>query len=145
MASEKYREIVWAIKGQVWKTKTLIEPNLLRNIKGNKKSFYRDISTKRQTREIVGPLQKEMGDLVTSGMEKVEVPNSSFDSVLTSRGSSHIAQVAERKGRNQENEEPHTGAEDQVQDHLRNMKMHKSMRPPWDLSEFSEELLSHYP
>ncbi|KAK4818700.1 hypothetical protein QYF61_017921 [Mycteria americana] len=39
------------------------------------------------------------------------------------------AQVAEGKGRDWENEEPPTVAEDEVQDHLRNLKVHKSMGP----------------
>lgn len=58
----------------MWITKTLIESNLLRIIKGNKKSFYRNISNKRQTREIVGPLQKEMGDLVTWVWRRLRYP-----------------------------------------------------------------------
>jgi len=33
--------------------------------KATKKSFYRYVSDKRKTRENVGPLWKEMGDLVT--------------------------------------------------------------------------------
>lgn len=82
-------------------------------------------------------------------MEKVEVSNASFASVFTNKCSSHSAQVTESKGRNQENEEPHTGGEDQVQDYVRNMKMHKSMAldemHPWDLREFLEKFLSHYP
>ncbi|GAB0179611.1 mitochondrial enolase superfamily member 1 [Grus japonensis] len=43
--------------------------------------------------------------------------------------SSHTAQVTEGKGRDWENEEPSTVGEDQVQDHLRNLKLHKSMGP----------------
>lgn len=37
-----------------------MELNLGRNIKGNKKSFYRHISGKRKSKEIVSLLQKEM-------------------------------------------------------------------------------------
>ena len=40
-----------------------------------------------------------------------------------------MAQVTEGKGRHWENEEPPTVGEDQVRDHLRNMKVHKSMGP----------------
>ena len=43
--------------------------------------------------------------------------------------SSHTAQVAEGKGRDWENEESPTLGEDQVRDHLRNLKVHKSMGP----------------
>ena len=39
--------------------------NLAGDVKGYKKSFYRYVSGKRKTRENVGPLQKETGDLVT--------------------------------------------------------------------------------
>ncbi|GAB0209313.1 mitochondrial enolase superfamily member 1 [Grus japonensis] len=98
---------------------------LARDIKGNKKSFYRYISNKRKTRENVGP----SGDLVTWDMEKAEVVTDFFTSVFTSKGSSHTAQVTEGKGRDWENEEPPTVGEDQVREYLRNLKVHKSMGP----------------
>ncbi|KAK4824825.1 hypothetical protein QYF61_019675 [Mycteria americana] len=113
---------------QVRKAKALIELNLARDIKGNTKSFYRYIDEKRKTRENVGLLQKETGELVTWDMEKAEVLNDFFASVFTSKCSSHTAQVAEGKGRDWENEEPPTVGEDQVQDHLRNLK-EPSMEP----------------
>ncbi|GAB0175629.1 hypothetical protein GRJ2_000028100 [Grus japonensis] len=72
VAWQEYREYVQAARDQVRKAKFLIELNLARDIKGNKKSFYRYISDKRKTRENVGPLMKEMGDLVTWDMEKAE-------------------------------------------------------------------------
>ena len=93
VAWEEYREIVWAAKDQVRKAKALIELNLARDIKGNKKSFYRYVGDKRKTRENVGPLRKETGDLVTWDMEKAEVLNDFFASVFTSKCSSHTARV----------------------------------------------------
>jgi len=75
----------------------------------------------------VGPLWKEMGDLVTWDMEKTEVLNDFFASVFTDKCSSHTAQVAESKCRDWEDEEPPTVGEDQVRDHLRSLKVHKSM------------------
>ncbi|GAB0204829.1 mitochondrial enolase superfamily member 1 [Grus japonensis] len=106
-----------------------MEINLARDVKGNKKSFYRYISNKRKTRENVGLLQNDTGDLVTWDMEKAEVLNDFFASVFTGKCLNHTAQVTEGKGRDWENEEPPTAGEDQIQDHLRNLKVHKSMGP----------------
>ncbi|KFQ76045.1 hypothetical protein N337_12204, partial [Phoenicopterus ruber ruber] len=113
-AWEEYREIVQAAREQVRKAKALIELNLARDIKGNKKSFYRYISDKRKTRENVGPLQKETGDLTTWDIDKTEVLKDFFASVFTGKCSGHTTQVAEGKGRDWENEEPPTVGEDQV-------------------------------
>jgi len=77
----------------------------------------------------VGPLRKEAGDLVTWDMEKTEVLNDFLISVFNSKCSSRTAQITEGKGRDWENEEPPTVGEDQVQDCLRNLKVHKSMEP----------------
>ena len=59
-------------------------------------------------------------------------------------GSSHTAQVAERKGKNWENEVLPSVSEDQVWDHLKNLKVHKSVGPnkihPWVLRELVEEV-----
>ncbi|GAB0179183.1 mitochondrial enolase superfamily member 1 [Grus japonensis] len=68
-----------------------------------------------------------MGDLVTQDMEKAEVLNDFFASVFTGKCLSHTAQVTE--GRDWENAEPSTAGEDQVQEYLRNLKVHKSIGP----------------
>ncbi|GAB0193880.1 mitochondrial enolase superfamily member 1 [Grus japonensis] len=142
VAWEKYRETVRAARYQVRKAKALIEISLARNVKDNKKSFYRYVSDKRRTRENVGPLWNETGDLVTQDMEKAEVLNDFFASVFTGKCLSHTAQVTE--GRDWENAEPHTVGEDQVREYLRNLKVHKSMRPdelhPWVLRELADEV-----
>ena len=81
------------------KAKALIELNLARDVKGNKKSFYRYISDKRKASENMGPLWKETGDLLTQDMEKAEVLNDFLTSVFTGKCSSHTAQVTEGKSR----------------------------------------------
>ena len=65
-------------------------------------------------REYVGPLQNEMGGLVTRDTEKAEVLNDFFASVFTGKCLSLTAQTAEGKGRDWENEEPPTVGEHQV-------------------------------
>ncbi|GAB0208302.1 hypothetical protein GRJ2_003295900 [Grus japonensis] len=89
VAWEEHREIVQAARDQVRKAKALRELNLARDIKGNKKSFYRYVSEKRKTRENVGPLWNETGDLVTQDMEKAAILSNFFTSVFTGKCSSH--------------------------------------------------------
>lgn len=70
---EEYTDVVQAARDQARTAKALIESNVFRNIKDNKKSFYRYVSNKRKTRENVGLLKKETGELVTQDMEKTEI------------------------------------------------------------------------
>ena len=49
-----------------------------RDIKGNKKGFYRYISDKMKIKENVSSLQKKTGDLVTWDIEKAELLNDFF-------------------------------------------------------------------
>ncbi|PKU42805.1 hypothetical protein llap_6884 [Limosa lapponica baueri] len=86
---EEYREIVQAAKDHIRKAKAQIELNLASNIKGKKKRFYRCVGDKRKTRENVGLLWKETGDLVTHGMEKAEVLNDFFAFVVSGNDPSH--------------------------------------------------------
>ncbi|GAB0184568.1 mitochondrial enolase superfamily member 1 [Grus japonensis] len=85
-----------------------------------------------------------MGDLVTQDMEKAEVLNDFFASVFTGKCLSHTAQVTEGKGRDWENKELPTVGEDQVQEYLRNLKVHKPMGPdemhPWVSRELADQV-----
>ena len=51
-----------------------------------------------------------------------------FASVFIGKSYNHIAQAPEGKDRDWKNDEP-ANVGDQVQDHLRNLKMHKSIGP----------------
>ncbi|GAB0203586.1 mitochondrial enolase superfamily member 1 [Grus japonensis] len=142
VAWEEYRETVRAARDQVRKAKALIEISLAREVKDNKKSFYRYVSDKRRMRENMGPLRNETGDLVTQDMEKAEVLSDFFASVFTGKCLSHTAWVTE--GRDWENAEPPTVGEDQVREYLRNLKVHKAMGPdelhPRVLRELADEV-----
>ncbi|GAB0204405.1 mitochondrial enolase superfamily member 1 [Grus japonensis] len=127
VAWEEYRETVRAAREQVRKAKALTEISLARDVKDNKKSFYSYVSDKRRTRENVGPLRNETGDLVTQDMEKAEVFKDFFALVFMGKCLSHTAQATE--GRDWEKAELPTVGEDQVQEYLRNLKVHKSMGP----------------
>lgn len=49
-----------------------MELNLERNVKNNKKGFYRYTGQKRQAKESVLPLKSEKGELASTEMEKAE-------------------------------------------------------------------------
>ena len=85
-------------------------------------------------------LQKKTGDLVTRDMEKAEVLNDFFASVFTSKGSSHTTQAAESKTKNYEKEDVPAVSENQVRDHLKNLKVHKSTGPDEIHSQVLREL-----
>ena len=59
-----------------------MELNLARDVKDNKKQFYRYIGRKRQAKESVPPLMKGKGELASSDMEKAEVLSECFASVM---------------------------------------------------------------
>ena len=54
---------------------------------GNKKSFFKYISSKWKTRDNVGPLLNEVGVLVMEEAEKAELLNAFFASVFTAKAS----------------------------------------------------------
>ena len=63
---EKYRNVVRAWRDAVRKTEALLERralNFAKEVKGNKEGFFKYVSSKRKTRENVGPLS-EVGALV---------------------------------------------------------------------------------
>uniref|UniRef100_A0A8B9F277 Reverse transcriptase domain-containing protein n=1 Tax=Amazona collaria TaxID=241587 RepID=A0A8B9F277_9PSIT len=113
-------------KSEQWVT----ELSLTRDVKDNRKGFYRYVTNKRQTRDNVGPLRKLSGELDTLDLEKAEVLNDFFASVFTGECPDHNTQVLEGRHRDCESEDPRpTVGKDLVRDHLRSLNVHKSMGP----------------
>jgi len=74
-------------------------------------------------------LISKTGKLVTTDKKKAEVLNNFFASVFTGNLSSHTSRVDALQDRDWGSKAPPTLREDQVHDHLRNLNVHKSMRP----------------
>lgn len=87
--------------------------------KRSRNRICRPVSNKRMTRENVGPLWKEMGELLIQDMEKATVLNDFFASASTRKS-------RKPKARSGKNKELHTVGEDQVWVYLRNLKTCKS-------------------
>ncbi|PKU42733.1 glycerol kinase [Limosa lapponica baueri] len=64
----EYKETVRVARNQIRQVKAQAELNLARDIKNNTKNFYRYVRDKGKTREVVGLLRKEMGDLASQDM-----------------------------------------------------------------------------
>jgi len=67
---EQYRNIVRACREAMRKTR--LELNLARDVKDNKKDFFKYSSSKWKTREKVRPLLNKVGVLMTEDVEKTE-------------------------------------------------------------------------
>lgn len=69
-AWEEYRNIVRACRDATGKTKVHFKLNLVREVKGNMKGLFKNVSRKRKMRENVDLLLNELGALVTKDYEK---------------------------------------------------------------------------
>ena len=75
---EEYKNVVRVCMDATRKAKAWLELKLARDVKDNKKGFYKYVNSKRKTRENVGPLLNEAGALVTEDTEKAELLNAIF-------------------------------------------------------------------
>ena len=95
---EEYRAVVRVCRDRIRKAKALVELNLARDVKDNKKGFYRYIGRRRQSKESVPALPKGNGELASSDTEKAEVLNECFASVFTGGQASRVCQDHEPLG-----------------------------------------------
>jgi len=94
---EEYRNLVRACRDARRKAKVHPELNLARDMKDNKKSFLKYISSKQKTRENVGPLLSEVGVLVMEDTKKVELLNAFFASVFSAKAGLQASQALEER------------------------------------------------
>ncbi|KFW65506.1 hypothetical protein AS28_00874, partial [Pygoscelis adeliae] len=80
---EDYKDIARECREGIRKAKDQLELNLARDVKNNKKSFFRCIGQQRKMKETVPTLMSETGDLATADMEKVEILNNFLALVFT--------------------------------------------------------------
>ncbi|CAM5153827.1 unnamed protein product [Natator depressus] len=88
MTRDEHKNIARACSSEIRKAKSHLELQLARDVKSNKKGFFRYVSNKKKVKERVGPLLNEGGNLVTEDVEKANVLNAFFASVFTNKVSS---------------------------------------------------------
>ncbi|GAB0206849.1 mitochondrial enolase superfamily member 1 [Grus japonensis] len=126
---EEFKNVVRECRDAMRKAKAPLELNLARDVKDNKKGFFKYISSKRKTRENVGPLLNEVGALVTEDTEKAELLNAFFASVFTAKASPQESQTLEVGEKVWRKDDLPLVEEDRVRNHLGKLEMHKSMGP----------------
>lgn len=114
-------------QGQVRNAKANPELNLVRDMQGNKKGFYKYISSTRKTRKNVVPLLNEAGELMTNGMRKDEGLHASA-SVFTGKPSLQESQASQtRRKVCDPREDMPSEDEDQMRETLNKLDIQKSM------------------
>jgi len=126
---EEYRNVVKACRDAMRKAKAHLELKLARDVKDNKKSFFKYISSKRKTRDNVGLLLNEAGALVTEDAEKAELLNAFFASVFTVKAGPQQSQALEVREEAYRKDDLPPVKEDCVRVHFSNLDAHKSMGP----------------
>ena len=111
------------------KAKTHLELNWVRDVKGNKKGFYKYTCSKRRAGKKVDPLLNGAGALVAKDMEKGKVFNSFFLSVFTGKSSLQESQAPESRGKVWSKEDLPSLEKVQVREHLNKLDINKSMGP----------------
>ncbi|KAM7160392.1 uncharacterized protein RBU57_010555 [Macrochelys suwanniensis] len=124
MTREEYKNIAQACRSEIRKAKSHLELQLARNVKSNKKGFFRYVSNKKKVKESVGPLLNEGGNLVTENVENTNVLNAFFASVSMNKVSSQTTALGSTDlgGGDQLSVEKEV-----VQDYLEKLDKHKSM------------------
>ncbi|CAM4590483.1 unnamed protein product, partial [Lepidochelys olivacea] len=126
MTRDEYKNIARVCRSEIRKAKSHLELQLAKDVKSNKKGFFRYVSNKKKVKESVGPLPNEGGNLVTEDVEKANGLNAFFASVFTNKVSSQTTALGSTAwgGGGQPSVEKEV-----VRDYLENLDEHKSMGP----------------
>ena len=124
---EEYRNVVRVCRDAMRKAKAHLEFNLARHVKGNKKGFFKSISSKRNTEGTVGPLLIKEGALVMQDAEKAELLNAFFALTFTAKAGPQASQPPEERGQIWRKEDLSLVEKDWVRDHLCKLDAFKSM------------------
>ena len=98
MRSTELHTQVCVGRDRIRTAKVQMELNLARDVKDNKKGFYRYIGRRRQTKKSIPPLMKGNGELASSDIEKAEVLSECFASVFMGGQASGVCQDHEPLG-----------------------------------------------
>ena len=109
--------------------KLQMELNLARDVKDNKKGFYRYIGRRRRAKETVPTLVKGYGELASSDIEKAEVLSEFFVSVFTGGQAFHVCQDHEPLGEGMGTGFCPTVTVEKVRLLLMQLNVYKSMGP----------------
>ncbi|KAK4815066.1 hypothetical protein QYF61_015350 [Mycteria americana] len=105
-------DAAWMCRDGIRKAKAQLEFNLAKDLKNNRKSFYRCVGQKRKMKENAHPTPphptpiNKAGEIVATIMEKAEVLSNFFASVFSGNLSSHMSQAPEPQDRDWGNEVP---------------------------------------
>ncbi|CAM4644907.1 unnamed protein product [Lepidochelys kempii] len=126
MTREEYKNMARGCRSEIRKAKSHLELQLARDVKSNKKGFFRYVSNKKKVKERVGRLLNEGGNLVTEDVEKANVLNAFFASVFMNKISSQTTALGSTAwgGGDQPPVEKEV-----VRDYLEKLDEHKSMGP----------------
>ena len=87
---EAYKEALHAATNEVRKSKRNFEHKLAQNIQSDSKSFYAYVRSKQNVRDKVGPLEDNVGNIITQGFLMAEGLNLHFSSVFRREDTSSL-------------------------------------------------------
>ena len=122
-----YKEALNPATNEVRKSKRNVEHKLAQNIKSDSKSFYAYVRSKQNVRDKVGPLEDNVGNIITQGFLMADELNMHFSSVFTREDTSSLP-VPETKFNGSEEEKlgQLVATPEVVASKINNMKENKS-------------------